>query len=438
LGTIRSSNLCTEILEYTAPDEIAVCNLCSIALPEFVIAALQWGTKTRSTPVSELKLETLYNFDLLYKVARLVARSLNRVIDRNAYPTPETKKSNFRHRPIGIGVQGLADVFIKLKWPFMCDQAAELDWQLFECIYFAALTQSWEQAVKDGKPYETFAGSPLSQGKFQFDLWPGKTKLSGRWDWEDLRGKIKRDGVANSLLLAPMPTASTSQILGWTEAFEMINSNMGNRNTLSGPHPMVTDAMVDALVDLKMWNPVMQQRIMASGGKISKIADIPQEVREVFTTVWETPQKSVMKRALARARFIDQGQSLNIHMERGTPAEEKKLSINQRLTNLHLYAWAEGAKNGMYYFRTKPAVNAAQFTVDINRAIETMGKRNREKRQKELEEQEIAARRGHPDKIKEIVLAPLKPPGGVLQEKQQEGDKDFCTRDDPDCKNCGS
>ena len=341
LGTIRSSNLCTEILEYTSPDEVAVCNLASIALPMFVE-------------------EGGFNHQKLYEVTVQVTKNLNRVIDRNYYPVPEAANSNFRHRPVGLGVQGLADTFIKLRLPFTSEKAQELNQEIFETLYFAALNASVEEAEQDG-PYESYKGSPISKGEFQHNLWGIKDEeLSGRWDWAGLRKQVKKHGVRNSLLVAPMPTASTSQILGNNECFEPYTSNIYTRRVLSGEFIVVNKHLLEDLVELGLWNEDLKQELMRANGSIQHIEGIPEDIKELYRTVWEMSMKDIIDMSRHRGYFIDQSQSLNLFMEGATMA---------KLTSMHFYAWKSGLKTGMYYLRTKSAVDAIKFTLD-NKATE--------------------------------------------------------------------
>ena len=336
LGTIRSSNLCTEIMEYTSPDEVAVCNLASIALPMFI--------KNKSFDHKEL-----------FKVTKRVTRNLNRVIDRNYYPVIEAKNSNMRHRPIGLGVQGLADVFILLRLPFTSEGAKKLNQEIFETLYFAAVTASMEMAKEEG-PYSTFEGSPISEGDFQFNLWGIKDEeLSGRWDWAKLRKEVVKNGVRNSLLVAPMPTASTSQILGNNECFEPYTSNIYTRRVLSGEFIVVNKHLLEDLVDLGLWNENMKQDLMRANGSIQHIETIPQDIRDLYKTVWELSMKDIIDMSRQRGYFIDQSQSLNLFMENANYS---------KLTSMHFYAWKSGLKTGMYYLRTKAAVDAIKFTLD--------------------------------------------------------------------------
>ncbi|TDL23158.1 hypothetical protein BD410DRAFT_827870 [Rickenella mellea] len=333
LGTIKSSNLCTEIIEYSAPDETAVCNLASISLPAFIR-----GNK--------------YDFQLLHKVAKVVAFNLNRIIDVNYYPVPEARRSNMRHRPIGVGVQGLADAFMALRMPFDSPQAKELNIQIFETIYHAALEASSEMAEKEGV-YETWEGSPAHQGQLQFDLWG--VEPTSLWDWKTLKQTIARTGLRNSLLCAPMPTASTSQILGNNECFEPYTSNIYTRRVLSGEFQVVCPWLLKDLVERKLWDDQMRNMIIAHNGSVQNIPGIPDDVKAIYKTVWEISQKKVLDMAADRGAFICQSQSLNVHLQ--SP------SMGQ-LTSMHFYGWKKGLKTGMYYLRTRPAAQAIQFTVD--------------------------------------------------------------------------
>jgi ribonucleoside-diphosphate reductase alpha chain len=336
LGTIRSSNLCTEILEYTSPDEVAVCNLASIALPMFV--------KNNEFDHKEL-----------FKITKRVTKNLNRVIDRNYYPVKEAENSNMRHRPIGLGVQGLADTFIKLRMPFTSDEAKKLNQDIFETLYYAAVTASMEEAQVDG-PYQSYEGSPISKGDFQHNLWGIKDEeLSGLWDWAKLREDVLKHGVRNSLLVAPMPTASTSQILGNNEAFEPYTSNIYTRRVLSGEFIVVNKHLLEDLVELGLWNDNLKQEIMRANGSVQNIDAIPQDLKELYKTVWEMSMKDIIDMSRHRGYFIDQSQSLNLFMEGATMA---------KLTSMHFYAWKSGLKTGMYYLRTKSAVDAIKFTLD--------------------------------------------------------------------------
>jgi ribonucleoside-diphosphate reductase alpha chain len=342
LGTIRSSNLCTEIMEYTSKDEIAVCNLASISLPMFV----ENGS---------------FNHQLLFDVTKRVTRNLNKVIDRNYYPVQEAENSNLRHRPVGLGVQGLADAFIMLRLPFTSDEAKKLNQEIFETLYFAAVTASMEMAKEEG-PYSTFKGSPISQGEFQHNLWGMKDEeLSGRWDWASLRKEVVEHGVRNSLLVAPMPTASTSQILGNNEAFEPYTSNLYTRRVLSGEFIVVNKHLLHDLVERGLWNETLKQQIMRENGSVQNIDVIPQDLKELYKTVWEMSMKDIIDMSRHRGYFIDQSQSLNLFMQDANYS---------KLTSMHFYAWQSGLKTGMYYLRTKSAVDAIKFTVNNDKKAE--------------------------------------------------------------------
>ncbi|MFD2602190.1 ribonucleoside-diphosphate reductase subunit alpha [Flavobacterium suzhouense] len=342
LGTIRSSNLCTEIMEYTSPDEVAVCNLASISLPMFV----ENGK---------------FNHDFLYQVTKRITRNLNKVIDRNYYPVKEAENSNMRHRPVGLGVQGLADAFILMRMPFTSDEAKALNQEIFETIYFAAVTASMEMAKEEG-PYSTFQGSPISQGEFQYNLWGlNDNDLSGRWDWASLRKEVMEHGVRNSLLMAPMPTASTSQILGNNEAFEPYTSNIYTRRVLSGEFIVVNKHLLEDLVNLGIWNESLKQEVMRANGSIQNIDIIPQDIKDLYKTVWEMSMKDIIDMSRQRGYFIDQSQSLNLFMEGATFS---------KLTSMHFYAWQSGLKTGMYYLRTKSAVDAIKFTLNNDKKVE--------------------------------------------------------------------
>lgn len=341
LGTIKSSNLCTEIIEYTAPDEVAVCNLASLALPKYV------------------KEDGTYDFQKLYDVTYVATLNLNRVIDVNYYPVEEAKNSNMRHRPIGLGVQGLADAFILMGMPFESPEAAKLNKDIFETIYFAAMTASKDEAIADGA-YETFKGSPVSKGIFQFDMW-GVTPSSGLWDWADLKKEVKKHGVRNSLLVAPMPTASTSQILGNNECFEPYTSNIYTRRTLSGEFIIVNKHLMRDLIKLGLWNDTMKNKLIAAKGSVQAIPEIPANIKELYKTVWEISQKAIIDMSADRGAYICQSQSLNIHIQ--DPNFGK-------MTSMHFYAWKKGLKTGMYYLRSRAATSAIQFTVDKDKLEE--------------------------------------------------------------------
>ena len=334
LGTIKSSNLCTEIMEYTSEKEVAVCNLASLALPRYVINGV-------------------FDHQKLYEVTYQVTFNLNRIIDNNYYPVEEARYSNLRHRPIGLGVQGLADAFILLRLPFESEEAKQLNKEIFETIYFAAMTASKDLAIKEGA-YETFKGSPLSKGQFQFDLWNVKPD-SGRWDWENLRLDVMNHGVRNSLLVAPMPTASTSQILGNNECFEPYTSNIYTRRVLSGEFIIVNKFLLRDLVNLGLWNTTMKDKIISANGSIQEIDEIPQELKDLYKTVWEIKMRNIIDMAADRGAYICQSQSLNLFIN--APNASK-------LTSMHFYAWKKGLKTGMYYLRTQAASQAVKFTVE--------------------------------------------------------------------------
>ena len=387
LGTIRSSNLCTEIIEYTSKDEIAVCNLASISLPMFVK-------------------EGKFDHQELFEVTKRVIKNLNKVIDRNYYPVKEAENSNMRHRPVGLGVQGLADAFIKLRLPFTSEKAKELNQEIFETLYFASLTSSMEISKIDG-PYDSYKGSPISNGELQHNMWGIEDKdLSGRWDWTSLRKDIKKYGVRNSLLMAPMPTASTSQILGNNECFEPYTSNIYTRRVLSGEFIVVNKHLLNDLVNLGLWDEEMKQELMRANGSIQHIETIPLEIRNLYKTVWELSMKDIIDMSRHRGYFIDQSQSLNLFMEGATMS---------KLTSMHFYAWKSGLKTGMYYLRTKSAVDAIKFTV-----------------KKKLEEKKIT----ESNKIKEntpiVPVEPLSP-----EELKSMLSKSEQSQDD-DCLMCGS
>lgn len=373
LGTIRSSNLCTEIMEYTSPDEVAVCNLASLSLPKFV------------------KEDATYDFDELFNVSRIVTRNLNKIIDVNYYPIEEARNSNMRHRPIGIGVQGLADAFILMRHPFDSEGAKQLNKDIFETIYFAALTESCAIAEKEGA-YSTFEGSPASKGELQFDMW-GVTP-SDRWDWDGLRKKIKKHGLRNSLLLAPMPTASTSQILGNNECFEPYTANIYTRRTLSGEYIVVNKHLLKDLIRLGIWNDEMKHRLMAANGSIQSFDDIPQELKDMYKTVWEISQKVIIDMAADRGAFICQSQSMNLFVENPNFG---------KLSSMHFYAWQKGLKTGMYYLRSKAATDPIKFTVKQNAKV--------------AQNAAVGA-------------------GGSTIIEAPEGEGQACSLDDPDCIMC--
>lgn len=361
LGTIKSSNLCTEIMEYTSKDETAVCNLASIPVNKFVTLGKRSGKLKR--------FGSEYDYQALYDVAYQTTLNLNQVIDVNFYPTEETKNSNMRHRPIGIGIQGMADLFALMGLPFTSEEAQKMNSDIFETIYFASMTASMDLAKKEGY-YETFPGSPLANGEFQFNLWGfNDDQLSGRWDWEKLRKNVMKHGARNSLLLAPMPTASTAQIMGNNEAFEPFTSNIYTRRTLSGEFVLVNKYLVKDLIALDLWSDNMRMQIIKNNGSVQDIAEIPQEIRDVYKTVWEIKQKDIIDMSAARGRFICQSQSLNLFFKDVNTA---------KLTSAHFHSWRSGLKTGMYYLRSESANDAIQsLGVDMSKltkevAIENM------------------------------------------------------------------
>ena len=395
LGTIRSSNLCTEILEYTSADEVAVCNLASIALPMFVK-------------------DGGFDHQGLYDVTVRATKNLNKVIDRNYYPVKEAENSNFRHRPIGLGVQGLADTFIKLRMPFTSDEAKALNQEIFETLYFAALTASKDVAKEEG-PYESYKGSPISKGEFQHNLWGIKDEeLSGRWDWTALRKDVKKHGVRNSLLVAPMPTASTSQILGNNECFEPYTSNIYTRRVLSGEFIVVNKHLLEDLVNLGLWNEDLKQELMRANGSIQQLDNVPDEIKELYKTAWEMSMKDIIDMSRQRGYFIDQSQSLNLFMEGATMA---------KLTSMHFYAWKSGLKTGMYYLRTKSAVDAIKFTLD---------KKKEEKVAEPVAAAATTKAKGAQLAEKPVAVEPLTP--GELKEMLAKSKEN----EDDDCLMCGS
>ena len=347
LGTIKSSNLCTEIIEYTSADEVAVCNLASIALPRFVDE--KSGT---------------FDHQKLFEVTYVATKNLNKIIDRNYYPIPEARNSNMRHRPIGLGVQGLADTFIMMRYSFESEEARRLNSEIFETIYYAAMTASKDLAKIDGA-YETFAGSPVSQGVFQFDMWG--VSPSPRWEWDVLKEEVKKHGVRNSLLLAPMPTASTSQILGNNECFEPYTSNIYTRRVLSGEFVVVNKHLLKDLVKLGVWNDSLKNKIIAANGSVQDIPEVPENIKEIYKTVWEVKQRTIIDMAADRGAFICQSQSLNLFI----------LDANfAKLSSAHFYSWKKGLKTGMYYLRTKAAADAIKFTVDqgaLDKTVTVLG-----------------------------------------------------------------
>ena len=384
LGTIRSSNLCTEIMEYTSPDEVAVCNLASISLPKFVNEHKE------------------FDFQKLYEITRVVTRNLNKIIDVNYYPIEEARNSNLRHRPIGIGVQGLADAFMLMRYPFESAEARKLNKDIFETMYFAAMSESCAIAEKDGT-YSSYEGSPVSQGIFQYDMW-GETP-SNRWDWEGLKAKVAKFGVRNSLLLAPMPTASTSQILGNNECFEPYTSNIYSRRTLSGEFVVINRHLFKDLVELGLWNEEMKERLIAANGSVQNIDAIPQQLKELYKTVWEISQRVIIDMAADRGAYICQSQSMNLFVE--SPNFKK-------LTSMHFYAWQKGLKTGMYYLRSKAAVDPIKFTLSQ--------KHQRQFSNQTKETSAFATVGGNNQQI----------------QNQYEDDAPACNLDDPDCLMCGA
>jgi ribonucleoside-diphosphate reductase alpha chain len=335
-------------MEYTSPDEVAVCNLASIALPKYI-------TRDEKTGFSK------FDHQKLYEVTKVITKNLNKVIDVNYYPVPEAERSNLRHRPIGLGIQGLADAFIILRMPFESAEARQLNKDIFETIYYAAMEASMELAVVEGV-YPTWEGSPISQGIFQFDMW-NITPESGRWNWSELREKVMKNGVRNSLLVAPMPTASTSQILGNNECFEPYTSNIYTRRVLSGEFVVVNKHLLKDLVKIGLWNDTMKNKLIAANGSVQAIPEIPQNLKDLYRTVWEIKQKTIVDMAADRGAYICQSQSLNIFMENANFG---------KLTSMHFYAWKAGLKTGMYYLRTKAASDAVKFTVDRQAIAEVM------------------------------------------------------------------
>ncbi len=395
LGTIKSSNLCTEILEYTDKNEIAVCNLASIALPRYVVIP------TGKVREKDKKLRK-FDFQRLYEVTYQATVNLNQVIDVNFYPTPETQHSNFKHRPIGLGVQGLADTFALMGLPFESDEARKLNKDIFETIYFAALTASKDLAAVDGE-YQSFHGSPASRGLLQYDLWGiNENDLSGMWDFVALKKEIKEFGLRNSLLVAPMPTASTAQILGNNECFEPFTSNLYKRNTLSGEYAIVNKHLVEDLVNNGLWTDNIRMKLFINNGSVQDIEEIPLDIRETYKTVWEMKGKSILEMARDRNYFIDQSQSLNMFMAEPTMS---------KLSSAHFYGWKLGLKTGMYYLRTKPKASAIKGL-----GIDTSGMQSLDKVQAvEVSKPEIT-KDFNPDEFNSAV----------------------CSLDNPDCEACGS
>jgi len=385
LGTIRSSNLCTEIIEYTAPDEVAVCNLASLALPKFVDSNGE------------------FDHQRLFDITYVATKNLNKIIDRNYYPVPEAKNSNMRHRPIGLGVQGLADTFIMMRLPFTSDEAKKLNSEIFETMYFAGLTASKDLAQEEGA-YETYAGSPISKGIFQHNMW--NVTPSSRWNWNELKGEIKKYGVRNSLLLAPMPTASTSQILGNNECFEPYTSNIYSRRTLSGEFVIVNKHLMKDLVKLGLWNDDLKNELIGANGSVQNIDVIPDNIKELYKTVWEMKMKDIIDMAADRGAFIDQSQSLNLFIENPNFA---------KLTSMHFYGWKKGLKTGMYYLRTKAARDAIKFTVKKEEIINEV-----------------------PSEVSSVGVAKQAQVEEVLTLEQRQAEI-ACSLDNPDaCEACGS
>ncbi len=393
LGTIRSSNLCAEIIQYTSASEVAVCNLASISLPMFV------ENKT-------------FNFQKLYEIAKVVIRNLNKVIDLNYYPVPEAKYSNLKHRPVGLGVQGLADAFILMRFPFDSKEAKQLNIDIFETLYFAACTASMELASLHG-PYESYEGSPMSKGIFQFDMW--NVVPSKRWDWTDLREKVIKHGMRNSLLIALMPTASSSSTLGNNECFEPYTSNIYTRRTLAGEFVCINKHLLHDLIERKLWNDEMKNKLIAHNGSVQNIDEIPDDLKQIYKTVWEIKCKRIIEMSADRGPFICQSQSLNVHMLNVT---------NEKLTSMHFYAWKSGLKTGMYYLRSKSASNPIQFTVDQN-LLETKTTNQETKETKQLMSQVTS-----------------QVPNQATSRKRTREDQDMiCTRakkEDGGCVSCGS
>jgi ribonucleoside-diphosphate reductase alpha subunit len=385
LGTIRSSNLCTEILEYTSKDEVAVCNLASIGLNKFVSNGE-------------------FDFQKLFEVTRVVTRNLNKVIDINYYPIPEARNSNMRHRPIGIGVQGLADAFILLRMPFDSPEARKLNKDIFETIYFASLTESCALAAKDGH-YESYQGSPASKGELQFDMWG--VKPSDKWDWSTLKNNISQHGLRNSLLVAPMPTASTSQILGNNECFEPYTSNIYTRRTLSGEYIVVNKHLLNDLIGLGLWNEEMKEKLMLYNGSVQQIDEIPTHIKELYKTAWEISQKVIIDMAADRGAFICQSQSLNLFVE--SPSFSK-------LSSMHFYGWQRGLKTGMYYLRSKAAVDPIKFTLS------------------EKHQQKFVVKENHADVTISTSVADNLLPDITMEFSEPKA----CSLDDPNCLMCGS
>lgn len=385
LGTIKSSNLCTEIVQYTSPEEIAVCNLASVCLPSFV-KICETETEDSDDSNSSMDVERMFDFVKLKNIVKIITKNLNKIIDKNFYPIEKAKISNFKHRPIGIGVQGLADTYFLMKYPFESEEAAELNKKIFETIYYGALEASmeiskkrhqcilsdstkesttynllvneYEEQLKFYKgAYSTFEDSPAAKGILQFDMW-NVVPDSGLWNWEDLKGQIKQWGLRNSLLIAPMPTASTAQIMGFNESTEAITSNIYKRKTLAGEFIMANKYLVKDLIALGLWNSNMKEQLIMNEGSIQNIQNIPKNIKDIYKTVWEIKQKNVIDQAADRGAYICQSQSMNLFTDN---------AIYSKLTTMHFYAWNKGLKTGMYYLRTKPKANTQQFTIDPNK-----------------------------------------------------------------------
>ena len=384
LGTIKSSNLCCEIIEYTSPDEVAVCNLASISLPACVI-------------------EGKFDHFKLFDITKVITKNLNRIIDGNYYPIKEAETSNRKHRPIGIGIQGLADVFIKLRFPWDSEGARTLNRDIMETIYFAAITASNELAIKEGY-YETFPGSPMSKGIFQFDMWNVKPNSKQNWDWDSLKQNVIKRGVRNSLMIAPMPTASTSQILANNECFEPYTSNIYTRRVLAGEFTILNRQLILDMEKLGLFKPDIVNEIIAANGSIQGVDEIPQDLKDLYLTVWEIPQRLLVDMAVARGAFVDQSQSFNLHIAEPDYA---------KLTSCHFYTWKQGLKTGMYYLRTRPATDSIKFTVD-KLSLENRQNQKAEKKKLELEE---------------VIV--------IKEEKKEEEESLVCTRQEG-CITCGS
>jgi len=403
LGTIRSSNLCTEILEYTSADEVAVCNLASISLPKYITGKV-------------------FDHQKLMEITQVITRNLNKIIDINYYPIPEARNSNFRHRPIGIGVQGLADAFILMGFAFDSDEARQLNREIFETIYYGALVESCALAEMNGA-YETFQGSPSSKGILQYDMW--NVTPTTRWNWVDLKMKIKKHGLRNSLLLAPMPTASTSQILGNNECFEPYTSNIYTRRTLSGEYVVVNKHLLNDLVNLGLWTKEIREKIIASNGSIQHIMEIPQQLRDLYKTAWELSQKVLIDMSADRGAFICQSQSLNLFVENANFA---------KLSSMHFYGWSKGLKTGMYYLRSKSAVDAIKFTLSEEYQKKFVTKEpNPEMTVSDLRDQAIPISRpqGVPSQVPQEMVDMMEP---VMVTDELK----TCSIDNPDCEACSA